>query len=87
MVNKYANTRIQFNELCQGVPGQEAMANGVTIMLDNRSDAAIKITILGKKYMVSAYNYILITLSQKSLPAQVSINCNGQMNASVVTLE
>jgi hypothetical protein len=87
MVLKYASTRIQFNQLCQGIPGQEVMANAVTIMLDNRSDSAQKITILGKVYMVSAFNYVLVTLNQKVLPAQVSINCNGQMNASVVTLE
>ena len=87
MVAKYSNTRIQFNELCQGIPGQQNMANSVTIMLDNRTDSVQRITILRKTYFVSAYNYVLVTIRQKTLPMQVSINCNGQMNASIITLE
>lgn len=85
-VNKYANHRIQFNSICQAIPGQVAMANNITIMLDNRSDSAQKIVLAGQTYIVAAYNYILVPLNQKTLPITLHVSCNGNMNSVEITV-
>ena len=86
-VTKYANSRIQFDSDCQAIPSQDAMANSMTVMLDNRSNATQKITIGGQQYNVAAYNYVLITLSKKTLPAYLYINCNNRVNTGEIILE
>lgn len=87
-VAKYTNTRIQFTPGClQAIPSQMAVANPVTIMLDNRSDTAQTIIIAGKSYLVSAYNYTLVTLNQKILPAHLFIKCNQQFNVAEIILQ
>lgn len=86
-VAMYSNHRIQFNSLCQGIPGQTVLANHVTIMLDNRSDSPQKITLAGQTYTVAAYNYVLAVLNQKTLPATLHVGCNSQMNAVEIVVE
>jgi hypothetical protein len=86
-VNQYLDHRIQFNQICQAIPGQVVFANHITIMLDNRSDVPQKITLAGKTYTVAAYNYTLVTLNQKSLPTTLHVNCNTQMNAVEIVVE
>lgn len=85
-VNKYSNHRIQFNSICQAIPGQVAMANHITIMLDNRSDSAQKIVLAGQTYTVAAYNYVLATLNEKTLPITLHVSCNGNMNSVEITV-
>lgn len=85
-VAKYTDHRIQFNSICQAIPGQVVFANFTTIMLDNRSDGVQKITIAGKTYTVPAYDYVLVTLKQKVLPITLHVNCNNQMNAVEITV-
>lgn len=87
VVTKYANTRIQFNQNCQAIPGQTVMANPATVMLDNRSDQTQKITIAGHSYSVSAFNYVLVTLNEKNLPQTLHVDCNNQMNSLQIVLE
>lgn len=79
--------RIQFNPSCQAVPNQIATANGSIFMLDNRSDMAQTITIGGQAYVVAAYNYVLVTLSQKTLPSHLFVTCNTQINTAEIFLE
>ena len=86
-VAKYANSRIQFDSDCQAIPSQDAMANSVTVMLDNRSNVTQKIIIGGQKYNVAAYNYVLVTLSKKILPAYLYVNCNNRVNTGEIILE
>jgi hypothetical protein len=86
-VTKYMNSRIQFNQNCQAIPGQTVLANPVTIMLDNRSDQTQVITIAGHSYSVTAYNYVLVTLNEKNLPETLHVNCNNQMNSLQILLQ
>jgi hypothetical protein len=86
-VTKYANSRIQFDQNCHAFPSQMAVANPVTLMLDNRSNVEQKITLSGKVYGVAAYNYVLVTLNQKALPQNIFINCNQGVNVVEIILE
>ncbi len=86
-VNKYTNSRIQFNSLCQAIPGQVVFANGTTVMLDNRSDSPQKIIITGQTYIVAAYNYDLVTLKQKFIPITLHVGCNRNLNSVEITVE
>ncbi|MCL5667154.1 MAG: hypothetical protein M1383_05295 [Patescibacteria group bacterium] len=86
-VVKYASSRIQFNSSCQAIPSQMAIANLVTIMLDNRSNAAQTITVAGHSYSVAAYNYVLVALNQKNLPIHLLVNCNSQVNTAEILLQ
>ncbi len=87
MVAQYQNTRIQFGPDCQAHPNQIAIANPVTLMLDNRSDTAQKITIGKVVYNVAAYNYVIATVNEKVLPVNVFIDCNQQTNAVEILLQ
>jgi hypothetical protein len=86
-VTKYGNLRIQFNPSCQAYPNQIAVANPVTIMLDNRSDSTQIISVAGGSYIVSSYNYVIITINQKTLPVNLFINCNSSVNVAEIFLQ
>jgi hypothetical protein len=86
-VAKYTNSRIQFNSLCQAIPGQVVFANLTTVMLDNRSDSQQKITIAGQTYIVAAYNYALVTLKQNVMPITLHVGCNNNLNSVEITVE
>lgn len=86
-VAKYADHRIQFNDDCQGIPGQVFFANGITIMLDNRAGIKRRFSIAGKVYNVTAYGYTLATLKQKTLPAKLRVDCDSHMNAVEIIVE
>jgi hypothetical protein len=86
-VTKYGNLRIQFNPSCQAYPNQIAVANPVTIMLDNRSDSTQIISVAGGSYIVSSYNYVIVTINQKTLPVNLFINCNSSVNVAEIFLQ
>lgn len=86
-VNYYANTRIQFDPSCHGIPSRMAVANPVTLMLDNRSAGPQKIVIAGKTYNVAAYNYVIVTIKEKTLPVHLMVNCNSSVNVTEIIVE
>ncbi len=76
-VDKYP-FRIQFNQ-CHGffnLPsvGTMEVAKGITIMLDNRDNAAHTFSVLGHSYRVAAYGYALVNASAKG---DYNITCDG----------
>lgn len=87
MVKKYEGRRIQFNEWCQATPSSQTYKNGTQIMFDNRGSKATTLTIDGVAYPTSAYTYRLITLSSKTLPHTVIVNCGAQNNVAQLTLQ
>jgi hypothetical protein len=84
---KDASVHIQFNDTCQAVPGRVVFANLTTIMLDNRSGSQQKIVVAGQAYIVAPYDYVLILLNEKTLPATLHVNCNNQKNAAEIIVE
>ncbi len=87
MVRKFEGKRIQINDSCQATPSSQTFKNGTQVMFDNRGSKAIKLTIDGVSYPTSAYTYRLITLTSKTLPHSVIINCNGQNNIAQFNLQ
>lgn len=83
----YGSNRIQFTTDCQAVPSNMAVANPVTLMLDNRSGLEQRIAIGGKVYGVAAYNYVIVTLKEKTLPQNLFITCNQQPNVGEIILQ
>ncbi len=88
MVAKYSFNRIQFAPGClQATPNQIAIANPVTLMLDNRSDQAQTITIGTHNYMVAPYNYVIATINEPALPVTLFVSCNQQKNVAQIILQ
>jgi hypothetical protein len=60
-----------------------AVANPVTLMLDNRTSTTQKVTIGKAVYNVAGYNYVIVTINEKTLPVNLFVNCNQQTNVTV----
>ncbi len=75
----YADKRIQFNEKCQGIPGQMVLKKGTKIMLDNRSKYVQTINLDGAKVVLPAYSWQLVTITTKNqLPYNFNIDCRSE---------
>jgi len=86
-VERYANTRIQFDQYCQGKPSSMSLKTGTSIMLDNRSGDARTIAVDGVKYQLAGYGFRIITLTSKTLPHTVKIDCGSARNVAQVLLQ
>lgn len=86
LVQEYADRRIQFGAACQATPTNSSFRSGTKIMLDNRSGDARVISVGGTKYNFPGYGYLLITLSSKTLPKTLSLNCGAAVNVGTITL-
>ena len=74
----YADRRIQFNEKCQGIPGQIVLKTGTKIMLDNRSKYVQTINLDGTKVVLPAYSWQIVTITTKNqLPYNYGIDCKS----------
>lgn len=75
----YADKRIQFNEKCQGIPGQMVLKKGTKIMLDNRSKYTQTINLDGTKIVLPAYSWQLVTITtENQLPYNFGIDCKSE---------
>lgn len=88
-VQQYMNSRIQFDQYCQGKPSSMVLKSGGKIMLDNRSGDARTIKVDGKAYSLAGYGYQIITLSKPSsaLPYSIKIDCGTAVNVAQVLLQ
>ncbi len=79
----YADRRIQFNEKCQGIPGQMVLKKGTKIMLDNRSKYVQTINLDGAKVVLPAYSWQIVTVTTKNqLPYSFGIDCKSEGGAT-----
>lgn len=88
----YADKRIQFsinyNGACVAVPIHSVFKNGTKIMLDNRSEKTLTISLDGAVSNIAGYGFKIVTLSTKSpLPHTLKINCNGSKGVSQLILQ
>ena len=75
----YADKRIQFNEKCQGIPGQMVLKKGTKIMLDNRSKYTQTINLDGTKVVLPTYSWQVVTITTKNqLPYNFGIDCKSE---------
>jgi len=68
-------------ENCMAIPGMAALPtnvtykNGTRIMLDNRSQDPLEISLGGKAYRLYGYEYTFVTLKSDKLPTTLSMDC------------
>ena len=86
-VVQYADKRIQFQQSCQTVPNNVVYKNGVTLMLDNRASITHTIKIDSKTYVIGAYDYTIVTLSNTKLPHTILVDCDKSQNVATIMLE
>ena len=82
----YANVRYQFDQYCQAIPKSMSVKSGRTIMLDNRSGDARVIKVGANSYSLAGYGWRLVTVSSKTLPATVYLNCGAAVNVGTLLL-
>lgn len=64
---------LQFDN-CRGNPGILTLKKGAKFMLDNRDPLAIKIGLSGKNYLISKYNFTIVTAEKIGTNY---VTCNG----------
>jgi len=82
----YANVRFQFDQYCQAIPKSMSVKSGRTIMLDNRSGDARVIKVGPNSYSLAGYGWRLVTVSSKTLPATLYLNCGAAVNVGTLIL-
>lgn len=87
LVNKYVNQRIQFDAACHANPASLNLRNGSDLMLDNRAPSANTVYVDDVKYALPGYGYKIITLSNKSLPYVVRVDCGSGKNNAEIRLQ
>jgi hypothetical protein len=85
-IARYEGARFQFDQYCQTKPTLSSFKNGATVMLDNRSGDARAITIGTAKYNLAGYGWRIVTLSSKTLPTTISVNCGSAVNVAKIQL-
>lgn len=84
-VNKYKDYRMQFNEDCIAVPSSFVLKTGSKFMFDNRSEETRSIVLDGRKHIFGPFTFAILTMSSKTLPDTVKIDCgNGRNNGQVI---
>lgn len=90
-VNIYDGRRVQFSvnsssNYCLVTPTTATFTNKTSIMLDNRSDKDITISLDRRPYRIKAYDFTIITLKTSvKLPHTVNIDCEtGKNNATII---
>ncbi len=87
-VNFYAGKRIQFDQNCVASPYAQVFKKGDVIMLDNRSNTTKKISLDGKSYTITGYDYSLATLTTLvQLPHTILIDCDDRQNVASINLQ
>lgn len=82
---QYADRKIQFNEKCQGIPGQMSLKAGQKLLIDNRSNDQKTLTFDNQTYTLPAYNWRIITvLAAKALPYNLGVTCNSSNGTSML---
>ena len=86
-LTKYANTRYQFDAQCQVIPNQRVVKTGTAIMLDNRSGDARTISVGAAKYSMAGYGFRIVTVTAKTFPTTLLIDCGSAQNVGKVIIE
>lgn len=87
ILKEYDGRQIQFDERCQAIPNNLTYKNGTQVMFDNRSGDARWISVGGAEYYLSGYGYKILTLSSKTLPKTLYLNCGSAVNVGQILLQ
>lgn len=86
-LNKYGNTRFQFDAACQAAPTRMVIKKGSLLMLDNRADVARTITVGMAKYPLLKYGFRVFVPTAPKYPATFLIDCGTQQNVATLVIE
>ena len=87
LVKDFNGRRIQFDARCQAIPSNVTYKNGTQVMFDNRSGDARWISVGGAEYYLSGYGYKILTLSSKTLPKTLYLNCGSAVNVGQILIQ
>lgn len=77
--------RVQFTETCIASPAQLTVKNGTSVMLDTRGTGRHTLAVDGRTYAFNGAGFAIVTLSSRTLPHTVRIDCgSGKNNANIV---
>lgn len=85
-LKRYENARFQFDQYCQTKPAVASYKNGATVMLDNRSGDPRIVAVGGVQYNLAGYGWKIITLSAKTLPTTLFLDCGGAKNVAQIQM-
>lgn len=86
-VKLYGGFRIQFGMYCEATPNRLVVKNGQKIMLDNRSGDARAVTLGTAKYQLQGYGWWITTITAKTFPTTLLIDCGGAQNVGQIIVE
>lgn len=86
-VKAHEGRRLQFDVRCQVSITKIVVKNGQTVMLDNRSGDARTVVVGSTQYQLPGYGWRVITMSSKTLPATVIVDCGGAQNVAQILIE
>lgn len=86
-LTKYADKRIQFNDMCGATPNTVTYKDNTGIMLDNRSAKSRTIKV-GTTYTVKPWGFKIITLPDTYLKSStILIDCDKQQNVATILVQ
>lgn len=85
-VTIFAKERVEFNGRCEMAPNPLLVANGTTLMFDNRSRDALTFKLDGTGYTIPGYGFKLLRLESTQLPHVVKVECGGVRDTGEITL-
>lgn len=71
---QYRNVRLQFSN-CSGSPSSIVIKSGTPLMLDNRSENEVSITLDNNVYKIGGFGFRIVTVSNPSLPHTIDVAC------------
>lgn len=84
---KYADRRLQFNDMCQATPNTVTYKDNSGIMLDNRSNKTRTIKV-GTTYTIKPYGFRIITLPDIYLKSStLLVDCDKSQNVATVLVQ
>ncbi len=85
---KYADRRLQFNDMCQATPNKVTYKDNSGIMLDNRSSTTRSIKIGANTYSVKGYGFRIVTLPDTYRNAtQYLVDCGTAQNVATILVQ
>lgn len=87
----FADRRFQFSfdyaNDCVMSPSYAVFKSGAQIMLDNRSDKTMALSLDGSLINIKAYGFKIITLTSNQVPHVVNFNCDAKKNVGQILLQ
>jgi hypothetical protein len=78
---------VQFDMNCGVLRSRMAIANGSSMMLDNRSNKEQLITIGDQKFTLTPFDFEIFTIKASEIPTTYLIDCNERQNVATLLVE